>query len=61
MDIGQNTHGRSLLWEAGHVEYLRDPEGVGYQLELAILDYFVHVLLSPLVLPHDALDSDHGC
>ena len=46
--------------EAGHVEYLRDPEGVGYQLELAILEYFVHVLLSPLVLLHGALDSNHG-
>ena len=43
------------------MEYLRDPEGVGYQLELAILEYFVHVLLSPLALPHDALDSNHGC
>ena len=42
------------------MEYLRDPEGVGYQLELAILEYFIHVLLSTLVLSHDALDSNHG-
>ena len=42
------------------MEYLRDPEAVDYQLELAILECFVHVPLSPVVLLHDALDSNHG-
>ena len=47
--------------EVDHVEYSHDPSGLGYQLELAILGYSVHVLLSPVVLLHDALGSNHGC
>ena len=51
--------GRSPL-EVDHVGYQHDLEAVDYQLELAILGYFAHVLLSPLVLLHGALDSNHG-
>ena len=42
------------------MEYQHDLEVVDYQLELAILGYFAHVFLSPLVLLHGALDSNHG-
>ena len=46
--------------EVDHMEHMDGAQSLGSRPGLAIPGYFVHVLLSPVVLLLDALDSNHG-